>query len=301
MYTPEQRQLVIMQYLGGHQGSTKSDIARGLRGIVSKKTIDKLVNEMVENKIIEEKKEKKNARNIKLYLKEDNLLVSVTLQLDEFVNAFESLFFYIIENIKNIQTNKFPDRSDKELSAMDDANFYSLLQCINILDRVSNAYTAYAVIVWPKRMQDEEDFRTLFSLVFNKLASLRFYVSNTLGKTFSEKYSEIGNLPILRETYATDLLQLSVKRFNNANLQIESEPLISSIWNIHKGIAWWAFPEPRLYNWKFSIDEGHKRFLQLCKQNPEQRRDNLTPEEFERIHNKSSHKMTSNTTSRDSD
>ena len=287
-----------MQYLGGHQGSTKSDIARGLRGIVSKKTIDKLVNEMIEDGIIEMKKEKRNARNIKLYLKEDNLLVSVNLQLDEFVNAFESLFFYIIENIKNIRTNKFPDKSDKELSAMDDANFYSLLQCINILDRVSNAYTAYAVIVWPKRMQDEEDLKMLFSLVFNKLASLRLYVSKTL-QTFS--YSQFGNLPSLRETYATDLLEQSAKRFNNANLQKESEPLISSIWNIYKGIEWWAFPEPRLYKWNFSIDEGHNRFLELCKQNPKQRSDNLTPEEFERIHNKSSYNITSNTTNRDSD
>ena len=97
-------------------------------------------------------------------------------------------------------------------------------------------------------------------------------------------FSEIGNMPILRETYATDLLEQSVERFNLANLHKESEPLISSIWNIHKDIAWWAFPEPRLYKWNFSFDEGYRRFIELCKQNPGQRRDNLTPEEFERTH-----------------
>jgi len=290
MYTLEQRRLGIIKYLKEHQGSTRSGITRGLKGIAAKRTIDKLVKEMIEDQIVTIKREKENARDIKLYLNEDNILASATLQLDEFVNAFESLFYYIIENIKNIRTNKFPDKNNKELSAVDDANFFSLLQCINILDRVSNAYTACAVIVWPKRMQDEEDLRRLFSFVFNRLASLRFYVSNTLRQAISDTYSEIGNLPILRETYATDLLEQSVKRFNNANLHKESEPLIASIWNIHKDIAWWAFPEPRLYNWNFSIDEGHKKFLELCKQNPEQRSDNLTPEEFERIHNKSSHK-----------
>ena len=261
LYTPEKREIIIINYLGGHQGSTKADITRGLKGIISKNTIDKLVDEMIEAQIIEIKKEKENARNHKLYLKENNPLVYVILQLNEFANTFENLLYYIIENIKNVRTNKFPDKSNEELLAMDDANFFSLLQCINILDRVSNVYTAYAVIVWPKRMQDEEDLRRLFSLVFNKLASLRFYVSNTLRQTFSETYSEIGNLPILRETYATDLLEQSVNRFNIANLQKESEPLISSIWNIYKGIAWWAFPEPRLYNWNFSIDEGYKKFL----------------------------------------
>ena len=37
MYTPEQRELIIIKYLGGHQGSTKADITRGLNGIISKK------------------------------------------------------------------------------------------------------------------------------------------------------------------------------------------------------------------------------------------------------------------------
>ena len=74
-------------------------------------------------------------------------------------------------------------------------------------------------------------------------------------------FSEIGNMPILRETYATDLLEQSVERFNLANLHKESEPLISSLWNIHKDIAWWAFPEPRLYKWNFSFDEGYRRFI----------------------------------------
>ena len=69
---------------------------------------------------------------------------------------------------------------------MDDANFFPLLQCITILDRVSNVYTAYAVTEWPKRMQDDGDLRGLFSFAFNKLAGIRFYVSNALRQTFSE-------------------------------------------------------------------------------------------------------------------
>ena len=90
---------------------------------------------------------------------------------------------------------------------MDDANFFPLLQCITILDRVSNVYTAYAVTEWPKRMQDDGDLRGLFSFAFNKLAGIRFYVSNALRQTFSETYSEIGNLLTLRETYATEMAE----------------------------------------------------------------------------------------------
>ena len=35
-YTPQQRELTIIKYIRGHQGCTKSDITRGLKGIISK-------------------------------------------------------------------------------------------------------------------------------------------------------------------------------------------------------------------------------------------------------------------------
>lgn len=111
-------------YLDSHQGSTKAAIARGLRGIISKKTIGRLVNGMIKNKIVESKKENENARDHKLYLKEDNQLVYVILQLDEFEKTFENLLYCIIENIKYIRSNKFTGKSTEELSAMDDANFF---------------------------------------------------------------------------------------------------------------------------------------------------------------------------------
>jgi hypothetical protein len=188
------------------------------------------------------------------------LLVSVPLQLDEFETAFKTLLNHIVQNIKNIRTGKLSDKSEEELLKMDDANFYSLLQCIRILDKISNAYTAYSVIKWPNKMQDDKDLSKLFSYTFNKLAELRFHISKTLRQKFSKVYSQVGNMPLLRETYATELLERSVDRFNNANLRQESQPLISSIWKIHKDIEWWAFPEPRLYKWSFSAHEGHEKF-----------------------------------------
>jgi hypothetical protein len=45
------------------------------------------------------------------YLKEDNLLASVPLRLDEFGMAFEHLLLCIIKNIKEIRSNKFPHKT----------------------------------------------------------------------------------------------------------------------------------------------------------------------------------------------
>jgi hypothetical protein len=108
---------------------------------------------------------------------------------------------------------------------------------------------ACSTIDWPKKIQDEDTLRKLFSIAFNKLADLRLHISKTLTQTFSEVYSQLGNMSTLRETYTTTTLEESVERFNKANLEKESEPLISDIWKICKDIEWWSFPEPRLYSW----------------------------------------------------
>ena len=282
--TNQQRHIIIVKYIKGHQGCTKADMTRGLGGIISKKTIDKLVDEMVKDNIVEIKKAKQNSRNHKLYLKEDNMLVSITLQLNEFENAFESLFWIIIQKIIQLRTNQSPYQSEEDRSKMDDANFYSLLQCINILDKISYLYMTCSTIDWPKRVQDEDALRKLFSITFNKLADLRLYVSRTLMHYFSEIYFPVGDMPALRDTYATTLLEESRDRFNKAKLERESEPLLSSMWKIYRDVEWWAFPEPRLYKWSFCYDEGYKKFLDLCKQNPSQRLDNYTPEDFKKYH-----------------
>jgi hypothetical protein len=282
--TNQQRHIIIAKYIRGHQGCTKANMTKELAGIISKKTIDKIVDVMVKDSIIEIRMEKQNSRNHKLFLKEDNILVSVSLQLNEFEHAFHSLFWTIIQNIIKLRTIQSPHQGEEDRSKMDDANFYSLLQCINILDRISYLYMTCSTIDWPNRIQDEDTLKKLFSVTFNKLADLRLYVSRTLMKNFSEIYSPVGDMPALRETYATTLLEDSQNRFDKAGLEAESEQLLSSIWKIHKDVQWWAFPEPRLYKWNFSYDEGYRKFLDLCKQNPSQRRDDYTPEDFKKYH-----------------
>ena len=55
---------------------------------------------------------------------------------------------------------------------------------------------------------------------------------------FSEIYSPVGNMPVLRDTYATTLLEESRDRFNKAKLERESEPLLSSMWKIYRDVEW---------------------------------------------------------------
>src|SRR5207244_9611571 len=124
-----------------------------------------------------------------------------------------------IQKIIRIRINYIPHQNKEEIFKMDDVNFYSVLQCISILDKISYLYMTYSTTDWPKKMQDENDLRKLISITFNTLADLRLYVSKTLMQYFPKYYCQLGNLPTWRETYATTMLEQSVERFNKANLE----------------------------------------------------------------------------------
>src|SRR5690242_4333558 len=86
--TDEERDYQILNYIRSRLGCTRADITRGLERIVSKKTIDKCVKKMITEGKIEEKKEKQNSRDIRLYVREDNPAVYVPLQLQEVEKKF---------------------------------------------------------------------------------------------------------------------------------------------------------------------------------------------------------------------
>jgi len=58
---PDQRRHKITTYTRDHPGCTRAQMTRELDGFISKKTIDKYVDEMIENSEIEPKNRKKIA------------------------------------------------------------------------------------------------------------------------------------------------------------------------------------------------------------------------------------------------
>ena len=89
--TDEGQDIKILKYIRSNLGCTRADITRGLEGTVSKKTIDKHVKKMITEGKIEEKREKENSRDIRLYVREDNPAVYVPLQLEGIEKIFREL------------------------------------------------------------------------------------------------------------------------------------------------------------------------------------------------------------------
>ena len=270
--TPHQREQMVIDYICEHQGCTKADITRRLENEISKKTIDKIVNEMIEDDIIEPKKENRNSRNIKLFLKENNLLVSIPKQLEQFDNAFTVLVNKtgrkIMESEIGIPISKaagIPNDSSLRLSSQ---QIFQLLKIkLSIFYRVIDSILLQSLIVWPKKIEDKETLKKLYVDAFSKIA-------DTMIK-FSEQHIDAIFWNISLESQIIDRLQGAVallefqQIYDNVGMKKEIDSVLDSLWNIDKDIKHLAYKEKEYLGIDFKEGDGWRRLVSLVKDKAE--------------------------------
>lgn len=268
------RRHLIRRYIREHPGCIKTNIIkdfekRDFHNKISKKTIDKLVPQMEEDGLIDIIKEKPSRKGYKIYLREDNLLNYVPLQLDEFEIAFVNNLANIKQKITEYNIHKKHSknqehRSEKYETAM---NCYS--KCMRLLDDISNVYLAYCSVVWPHEMdiKDKDMLRKLYYIIFTKIADIRIKVYEVMSPFFSLRRS--GYINAIFGLYATEKIVSDYEEFDKIGLKKESQPLFDSLWKIYKDVHMWAFPEIGYYDWNISFDDGYERFIEECKLHPD--------------------------------
>ena len=80
----------ILKYLSINPGCTKEALVRGVKNIASKKTVLKILNELEIDELIVLKKDQPNSRRYKLFLRNDNILIVLNKQIQDFNHEFKN-------------------------------------------------------------------------------------------------------------------------------------------------------------------------------------------------------------------
>jgi hypothetical protein len=266
--TTHQREQMVIDYISEHQGCTKADITRGLENEISKKTIDKIVDEMMDDDIIETKKENPNSRNIKLFLKESNLLVSIPKQLEQFDNSFTLL---VDKTGRKIMLSKIGIPISKAAGIpIDSSSILSSQQITQLLTiklsvfyRFIDSILLQSLIVWPKKIKDVETLKKLYVNAFSKIAEIMMKFSeqhidanfwnNSLNSQIINRFHGAGALLDFQETYG------------NVGMKQEIDSVLDSLWNIDNGIRHLVYKEKEYLGIEFKEDDGWRKLLILLK------------------------------------
>ena len=277
-----QRRNHIINYIDSHQGCTKADLERGLKHLISKKTIYKLVSEMVSENILQEEEEKVNSRDHNLYVNGNNPLVSVPKEIQQFENAFFPFFNKITNRYQNtLLVRALEDNQEEERKRstthtpklLSDERLAELTTVrLSIFFRMIDSYLFRSILIWSKQIQDKETRRKLYENVFTKIADMLInitelhdedpdssYLSTRMSKShlevhISERLGGVSSLYTYQEIY------------KKVGMQKEVEAVIDSLWNIDKPMQKLIYNEPEIF--KFNFDYGPndwRKLLELCK------------------------------------
>ena len=269
------RRSIIIEYIKNNPDCNKQKVVNALDGQLSRVPILHTLKELKKEGIISESKEKQNSRDHKLNVNAGNIVVSVSQEIDELEKAFFSLFKSIKKKYDAVyssanSTNTYKGNIQDDVSKIVDL----LWESSSIFYEIVNVYLLRSVILWPKKVQDKDVLKKLYSIVYTKIADISLRLSEVLKLHSALDYSPLFYTNTWRNVYATENFAKHVKLFKDSNMEKESELLLNSIWNVYDECKESAFPEPRLYAWNYNFNEGWKKFVELHMKNPKQTYDN---------------------------
>jgi len=226
------RQQALIEYIRKRPGNSKEDAIRELTSsnqgsrVTIMKDIDLLTNEF---HIILARKDKPNSMIYKLYINSESEL----LLLYEDLNKIKTLFFGLIEKIKN-----------DPLKYNSKGKFNGPLErsIVLIYVHVLGIYIIFSILKWSKEIEDTTTLNKLYSLLFFNLLNIQKEISTSfkINVSIPFKHATVGDIfsPLYRNLthrfFILDQPQIIeiLKEFNKYENLNEIHDLLRLVWKI---------------------------------------------------------------------
>jgi hypothetical protein len=255
----EQREKLVRDFIGNNKGCCKETVIRGLQKDLSRKTVYKVIEMMKGEEKIEDLKEDKD-RKSKLFLKYDNPLVSIQLELEEFEKSFFSLFNKAREKsaesmlmrslVEFARRANWPQgETPGLLSTIDETQLLS--EPLSIFYRMVDSYLIRSMNVWPCRIQDKESLNKVYEMVFMKIANLMEKIVEVDENGMAQFIKLKNEYALLCRLGGAASLMEYRSVFAKFGMKQEIEDVIDSLWKIDKDIQRFVYMEPKALHFKF--------------------------------------------------
>ncbi|MGI0051199.1 MAG: hypothetical protein ACRD8K_05625 [Nitrososphaeraceae archaeon] len=269
----------IINFLMINPGCSKGDLVRGVKNIVSKKLLEKILKELKRDGLVKIEKEKPNSRAYKLFVCSENILIVLNNQIRDFNVEFKKLLQKVEAVIPELNLLPFTNKENR------DKNFIMILFYeqlpLFILKYLMQCFLLKSIAVWPKIIQKKEVISQLNSLVFTEIS-----------KTVSD-YSNFYNIKLSKsnihnENYNPNISDELTKLENNIlyfaffllickkkGIAKEFENIVDKIWLINSDVQIYLHPEAIRYNLSYEYGKDDwRKYLKLYRQKIEDLKNN---------------------------
>jgi len=269
----------IINFLMKNPGCSKGDLVRGVNNIVSKRPLEKILQELKRDDLLKIEKEKTNSRAYKLFLCSENILIVLNNQIRDFNQEFIKLLQKVEAVIPEVNLLPFTNKENRDKNFIK-ILFYEQLPLF-ILKYLMQCFLLKSIAVWPKIIQKKEIISQLNSLVFTEISNTVSDYSNFYNIKLSK-----GN--IHNENYNPNISEELTKLENNIlyfaffllickkkGIAKEFENIVDKIWLINSDVQIYLHPEAIRYNLSYEYGKDDwRKFLKLYRQKIEELKNN---------------------------
>lgn len=227
----------IVEYIKQHPGCSKENVVRGMNGNPSRITVLNIITELEQDKMIIARKERPNSQIYKLFINNDNLIVSVDQDLLKIKDAFHILFSKLGDRIKKSSkvggSDKGYFRMGKDRQMIQNKISHMNYAIIQLYRHLIGMYMIGTLFFWPQKVEDKESSIKLNLLVFSRLGEIQSEIS----KYFFTMSNNSENVPLrIALDHSFELipseLALVIEGFRNFDLSNECKSILDPLWKI---------------------------------------------------------------------
>ena len=212
----DERELRILEYVRNNPGRSKEDVARGMNGNPSRITVLNILGRLEKEEMITARKPKPNSQIYELFINEENLAVSLTLN----INKFEKAFFILLDSVNqkftereanfNVNNN---DGDDADTIDDDISKFKYIREKYRVIDGLISLYRHFlgmyflhAIFRWSK-IADKQILNKLHRLFYNS-------IEKTQIRLFEIKIGA-NQIHLISDPIAYNLFELKPNKLDN--------------------------------------------------------------------------------------
>jgi hypothetical protein len=189
-----QRKKTIIEFITNNPDCSKESVNRYMNGLhaASRATTIKDLSDLENDEIININRQKQNSRDVKLRVNSGNIVVLVTIELEQFEKAFVALlnkvrteFDNTYSDIKKIHPNNL---SKKDLSKVNPI-LESMTELLRIFYELVDSYMVRSLMFWSNKVQDKDALKKLYSIVFTKISDIQLHIYQVFGSTLAGSFN----------------------------------------------------------------------------------------------------------------
>jgi hypothetical protein len=257
-----------MDFIRENQGCNAQEIVNGIKKDLSRNPIFDTLSELIEEGTVTD--EKINRRDHRYFLNEDNLLVSIPAELDQFKGYYYNLIDEVSRRFdpkikerdkkypEHLRKNNVDDLEWKELDPTTKRSeiLYSLL---TLYQHLVGMYILQSLSLWRRKIKDKETITKLYTEVFNRFQEMQLKLTSEL----IVPSNEVGLYDIAADSLF-ELKQFTLDMIANNFYRIgvgkQIEPVMDSLWKIsNKSIPFSLLSSHKSRDLKVLIDRNNNK------------------------------------------